>query len=365
MEKILILANDSGGLYHFRGELIQDLSQEYEVICAVPNDEFVSELESVGGKSLVIPFDRTGTNPIKDVVLLQTYRKQIKAIKPKCVLTYTIKPNIYGGFACRVTHTPYIANITGLGNALEKKNLLQPILLRMMKSGLKGAKTVFIQNTENERFLVNHGVINGKHEIIPGSGVNLVKFAMMEYPNNDVVNFSFFGRMIKEKGIEQYLDAAEAIHAEYPNTLFHICGNPTDAYVNRVKELESKGIVKYHGMVRDVREVHLYSDCTVHPTFYPEGMSNVLLESCACGRPIITTDRPGCREIVDDGVNGYIVKERDSEDLVEKIKKMLALTREQRNQMGLEGRAKVEREFDRSIVVQKYKSAIRDLNKSI
>jgi glycosyltransferase involved in cell wall biosynthesis len=359
MDKILILANDSGGLFHFRGELIQRLSENFEVICGVPNDEFEHELESVGGKCLLIPFNRTGTNPIKDIALLYTYHKHIKSLRPKYVLTYTIKPNIYGGIACRLSNTPYIANITGLGNAVEKKNPLQPILLLMLKLGLKGARKVFFQNVANERFLSTKGIITGSHEIIPGSGVNLEKFALMEYPRNEVINFSFFGRMIKEKGIEQYLDAAEAIHQKYHNTLFHICGNPTENYINRVKELEKRGIVHYHGMVRDVREVHQYSDCTVHPTFYPEGMSNVLLESCACGRPIITTDRPGCREIVVDGVNGFLINERDSEDLIDKIGKFMALSWEQKKEMGTAGRKKVEAEFDRKIVIDRYLKEIQ------
>ena len=354
MDKILILANDSGGLYHFRGELIQRLSKEYEVLCIVPNDEFEHELESVGGRCLVVPFNRTGTNPVKDLNLIMSYLKRIKSIKPKCVFTYTIKPNIYGGIACRISRTPYVANITGLGNAVEKKSTLQSVVLKMMKFGLKDANKVFFQNKANEEFLLSKGIITGAHEIIPGSGVNLQKFTLMEYPHNETINFSFFGRMIKEKGIEQYLDAAETVHNKYPNTLFHICGNPTDDYIGRVNELERKGIVKYHGMVRDVREVHLYSDCTVHPTFYPEGMSNVLLESCACGRPIITTDRPGCREIVDDGVNGFIVKEKDSQDLIAKIEMFLELSREERQQLGMAGRAKVEKEFDRNLIVQKY-----------
>ena len=361
MEKILILANDSGGLYHFRGELIQRLSKKYEVICMVPNDEFGHELESVGGRCLVVPFNRTGKNPVKDFDLIMSYQRHIKSIKPKCVFTYTVKPNIYGGIACRLSHTPYVANITGLGNAVEKKSALQLVVLKMLKIGLKDAKKVFFQNKANEEFLLSNGIITGAHEIIPGSGVNLEKFTVMEYPHNEIIQFSFFGRMIKEKGIEQYLDAAEVIHNKYPNTLFHICGNPTDDYISRVNELEQKGIVKYHGMVRDVREVHLYSDCTVHPTFYPEGMSNVLLESCACGRPIITTDRPGCREIVDDGVNGFIVNERDTQDLIAKIEKMLRLSRKERAQLGLAGRTKVEREFDRRIIIDKYVEIISEI----
>lgn len=359
MEKILILANDSGGLYHFRGELIQNLSKDYEVLCSVPNDEFRSELEIVGGKCYITQFDRTGTNPLKDARLLLTYKKLIERLRPKCVLTYTVKPNIYGGIACRMTKTPYLVNITGLGNAIEKQSNFQALLLKMLKVGIKEANIVFFQNTENEKFLVERGIISGKYELIPGSGVNLRKFTLMDYPHNEKISFSYFGRMIKAKGIEQYLDAAETIHRRYPNTLFNICGNPTDEYIKRVEGLEKAGVVKYHGMVKDVRKVHEFSDCTVHPSFYPEGMSNVLLESCALGRPIITTNRPGCGEIVDDGVNGFLVKEQDSQDLVEKIEKFINLAWKERETMGINARKKVEKEFDRDIVVNRYIKEIK------
>jgi galacturonosyltransferase len=159
---------------------------------------------------------------------------------------------------------------------------------------------------------------------------------------------------MREKGIDQYLEAAEYIRDKYPNTRFHICGYCEEDYQDKLKELSDKNVILYHGCIRDVREMHKISSCTIHPTYYPEGLSNVLLESLACCRPIITTDRSGCREVVDDNINGFIVKQNDTEDLIRKIEKFLALSHEEKMYMGLVGRKKVEREFDRTIVVNKY-----------
>jgi galacturonosyltransferase len=166
---------------------------------------------------------------------------------------------------------------------------------------------------------------------------------------------------MKEKGVDQYLEAAEYIKSKYPNTVFHVCGFCEQAYEEKLKELTEKGIINYHGMVRNVAEVLKDIQCTIHPTYYPEGIANVLLESCACARPIITTDRAGCREVVDDGVNGFVVKQRDSQDLIEKIEKFLALSHDEKIAMGLAGRAKVEKEFDRQIVVEKYCEEIKGI----
>ena len=190
--------------------------------------------------------------------------------------------------------------------------------------------------------------------MLPGSGVNLSRFTVKDYPCDDVIKFAFISRIMKEKGIDQYLEAAKIIKEKYPNTEFHICGFCEAEYEGMLKEYNDGNVVIYHGMVRDVADFMSAMHCIIHPTYYPEGLSNVLLESCACGRPIITTNRAGCREVVEDGVNGYVVKEKNSQDLIEKIEMFLSKSIEERRQMGLAGRKKVEREFDRKIVVEKY-----------
>ncbi|WHH57480.1 glycosyltransferase [Petroclostridium sp. X23] len=198
------------------------------------------------------------------------------------------------------------------------------------------------------------GIVKGKQRLIPGSGVNLNYYKVLDYPSDDIINFLFISRVMRQKGIEQYLEAAEYIKSKYPNIEFHVLGFCEGAYEDKLVEMQARAIIKYHGMQSDVRRFHKISHCTIHPTFYPEGMSNVLLESAACGRPIIATNRSGCREIIDDGVNGYIVEQQSSKDLIKKIEKFLALDYKEKKRMGLAGREKIEREFDRQIVIDNY-----------
>jgi galacturonosyltransferase len=307
--------------------------------------------------------DRHGTNPLQELKLISFYKELIKKVKPDIVFTYTIKPNVYGGIVCSKLNIPYIANITGLGTAVENDGIMQKLTLFLYKKGLKKAQKVFFQNSSNRDFMLSKGVITGAYGMLPGSGVNLNQYHVMNYPERDLINFLFIARVMKEKGIDQYLDAAETIHKKYPQTIFNICGAYEPEYDRtRMEKLISDGIVVYHGLVNDIAEMHKTSACTIHPTYYPEGLSNVLLESCACGRPIITTDRPGCREVVDNGINGYIVNQKDSKDLIDKIEKFLSMSFEERKQMGLAGRAKAEREFDRQIVVEAYIREIETVN---
>ncbi|MFL2122535.1 glycosyltransferase family 4 protein [Marinilactibacillus psychrotolerans] len=358
MGKILILANNDIGLYKFRKELIEELLKDNQVFISLPNGKFVKELVNMGCEFINTNISRRGTNPITDLRLMFEYKKILNRVKPDVVLSYTIKPNVYGGMMCRLTKTPYISNITGLGTAVENGGVLQSITIFLYKLALKNASCVFFQNKENTEFINSKGIIKGKQKIIPGSGVNLEHYQVSNYPDDNIINFLFISRVMKQKGIDQYLDAANYIREKYPNTQFHILGFCEESYEEKLKDMHDKGIIQYHGMQSDVRMFHKISHCIIHPTFYPEGMSNVLLESAACGRPIITTNRSGCREIVDDGVNGYVVEEQNSQDLIEKVEGFLELRYEDKKQMGLAGRAKVEREFDRQIVVNSYKDEI-------
>src|SRR5690625_4246303 len=357
--KVLVLANFGMGLYNFRKELLQELiDRGYEVYISISNDEYVPKLVKLGCKFIDTPVSRRGTNPITDFKLFRKYRKIIKKINPDVVLTYTIKPNIYGGLASKLLKTPYIANITGLGTAVENGGLLQKTTLFLYKAALKRAKCVFFQNKENKDFLVNKKVVKGNNRVLPGSGVNLKKYTLMDYPDDDIIKFLFISRVMKEKGIDQYLEAAEHIKKIHPNTEFHVVGFCEEAYEGKLKDFNDRGIIKYHAQQNNVRSFYQITHCTVHPTYYPEGMSNVLLESAASGRPIITTNRSGCREIVEDGVNGYLVEQKNSEDLVCKIQLFLSISHKEKEWMGLFGRLKVEKEFDRKIVVQNYLNEI-------
>ena len=353
---VLILANSSSGLYQFRKELLESLLKKgHQVYFCVPKGDFVADLQQMGGLFIDTEISRHGTNPITDLNLLAKYLKIIRSVKPGIIFTYTIKPNIYGGIASLLCGVPYVSNITGLGTAVENEGVLQKITLALYKIGLCKSQKVFFQNQANQNFMLMHKVVKGAYSLLPGSGVNLKRFTPLPYPADDCgIHFVFIGRIMREKGIDQYLDAAEVIKQKYPLSKFHICGYCEKEYQGRLEELVARNLVIWHGEVRDIREILKNVHCTIHPSFYPEGISNVLLESSACARPIITTNRSGCREVVEDGVNGFVVKQRNSEDLIQKIEKFLALSHEQKMQMGLAGRCKVEREFDRKNVVDAY-----------
>lgn len=359
--KVLIVANADIGLYKFRKELLEELVKEHEVYIALPKGEFYEELVTIGCKYIVTTLDRHGINPIKEIALYIKYKKIIKDIKPDIVFTYTIKPNVYAGMACASLNVPYVANITGLGTAVEKTGILQLVTLSLYKLGLRKAQKVFFQNSENRDFMLKKQTINGNYDLLPGSGVNLNNYKVSKYPSGDTVDFVFVSRIMKEKGIEQYLDAASVIRKRYPETRFHICGFCEQNYEEKLKSLNDNGTIIYHGLVKDMSQIYQQMSCTIHPTYYPEGLSNVLLESAASGRPIITTNRSGCREVVDNGVNGYVVEERNSKDLIEKVEIFLSKSVEERKEMGLAGRRKVEREFDRQIVIDKYMGEIKKL----
>lgn len=363
MKKVLILVNHDVVIYNFRKELVERLlKDEYEVYISSPYGERIDDLVAMGCKHIEAKIARHGTNVIEELKLLNYYKKIIKEIEPDVVLSYTIKPNIYGGMACRMLKIPYIANITGLGTAVENRGLMQNITITLYRIAFKKINCLFFQNTENRQFFIDKSLAVDKHRLIPGSGVNLEHFNVLDYPSDETIEFTFISRIMKEKGIEQYIEAAEYIRNKYPNTRFHICGFCEETYEDKLRILHNKGVIQYHGMQRDIREILAKTHCTIHPTYYPEGMSNVLLESAACGRPIITTNRSGCRETVDDGVNGFIVEQQNSRDLIEKIEKFLKLSYEEKRLMGLAGRKKVEKEFDRQIVVEAYMDEIGNIN---
>lgn len=359
--KVLILANNDLGLYNFRKELIERLILENnEVYISLPKGKRIKDLEAMGCKYIETEVDRRGTNLEKDFKLLLKYNKIIKENKPDIVLTYTIKPNIYGGIICRINKRPYICNITGLGTALENKGILKKITILLYKIALKKVNCCFVQNTENLDFMKKNIGKEIPYKLIPGSGVNLEKYKLLEYPKeNDKIRFLFISRIMKEKGIEQYLETAEYITKKYTNTEFHILGFCEQEYEKRLEELQEEGIIQYHGRQDDIIPYLKECSCLIHPSYYPEGMSNVLLEASASGRPVITTNRSGCKEIIEENKNGFIVKEKDSKDLIEKVEKFIKLSNEEKRKMGLYGRKKVEKEFDRNIVINSYLNEIQ------
>lgn len=354
MSKVLFLVNHEIVIYNFRLELVERmLADGHTVVISSPPGELIDRLVALGCQFRPVEFHRRSVNLLDEMRLYRTYRKLLKEEKPDFVLTYTIKPNLYGGMACARAGIPYVETVAGLGSAVERKSLMQSAALCLYRRALRGAQRVFFQNEENLAFFTRKKLAQGKRVLLPGSGVNLQRFTVLPYPPDDTVEFVYFSRIMKEKGIDQYFEAAEYIRAKYPQTRFHVCGFCEEAYEERLQELHDRGVIIYHGMVRDVKKVLAQAHCTIHPTYYPEGLSNVLLESAACGRPLIATDRSGCREVVDDGQNGFLIRQMDAKDLISKIERFLALPWEERRAMGLASRSKAEREFDRQIVVER------------
>lgn len=365
MSKILILTNSITGLRSFRIEVMKKFRDEgHSVTIYCPFHKETQEFLDIGCEvKFVKNIQRRGTSILTDIKLFFEYFKILGKEKPDIVFTYTIKPNIYGAMACAVRGIPCAPNITGLGSAVENGGKMQKLTVFLYKLGFVRVKKVFFQNQENMDFFVKKKISLGKHELLPGSGVNLERFSYEEYPPEGKTEFAFISRIMKEKGADQYLDAAEYIKEKYPDTVFHVCGNCEESYEERLRDMHDRGVIIYHGRLSDVRVVLRKVHCVVHPTYYPEGMSNVLLESSATGRPIITTNRSGCREVIDEGVNGFIVQQKNTEDVIAKIEKFLSLDYETRKEMGKAGRKKVEAEFDRNIVIEKYMDAFNTYSK--
>lgn len=361
--KILVLSNSAGGLYHFKLELLEALlGKGHDVFFCVPDKQdamFVQLLETVGCTYIHTPMSRRGVNPIDDIMLVRQYQRVAKDVRPDVILSYTIKPNLYGSFVAARARIPIIMNITGLGSALQTGKL-KSLVTRMYRYAGKHAAVVFFENKANmDWFLINRLVAPEKTRLIPGSGVNLEKFRPLPKINDDgVVRFLFIGRIMRDKGIEEYLAAAARIRRQHPDTEFQIVGSYEE---ERYREwLEGNDDVRYLGRSDDVREQIREVDCIVHPSYH-EGMSNVLLEGAAMGKPLIASNIPGCREVIDDGVNGFVFEPRCVDDLVDKLERFLSMDRNKWVNMGMKSREKVEREFDRNLVVNAYLEAIEEI----
>lgn len=354
-KSILVLANNDIGLYRFRTELLRALlSQGNEVFISLPDGEFIPTLEKLGCHFLDTRIDRRGMNPCRDIKLFFQYYKILRQLQPELVITYTIKPNIYGGIACRMKHVPYAANITGLGSAIENGGLLRSFVLALYKISLKCAKVIFFENSKNRDVLVAEGVVpKGKDVVLNGAGVNLQEYPYQPYPENKPIRFLFVGRVMREKGVDEFFAAAKRMKKVFGASVeFHIVGSFEESYKATMDELEQANIVIYHGYQADVKPFYSMAHCIVLPSYH-EGMSNVLLEAAASGRPLITSDIPGCREAVENNVSGYLCPVRNSDKLYEAMKNFAELPIAACAVMGKKGRAHMEEFFDKRAVVQK------------
>lgn len=365
-KKVLILVNHEIVIYNFRKELVERLlSSGYEVIISCPYGERIRKLEKMGCKCIDIKLDRHGKHLFKEFKLISEYISLAKIEKPDIILSYTIKPNLYGSIMSRICNIPILINITGLGSAIKEKSLLSSFILFAYKVFFRNARKVYCQNSENYKFLKAKKVICENGELLPGSGVNLEEFDYQEYnySSGEKIKFGFVSRIMKEKGIEEYLQVAKEIRAEHGDKVeFHICGFCEENYKDILEIYEKKKIIIYHGMLDNMKEFYKEINCIIHPSYH-EGMANVVLEASACGRPAIVSDIPGCKEAVSHGKTGYCAKVKDVNSLKNYVEKFLNLSLDEQRKMGKNARQKMVEQFNREIIIGHYMQEIKSIEK--
>lgn len=350
--KIMILANHDVGLYQFRKELIEELLKDNEVVISLPDGEMIDLLTRMGCKYIYTEIDRRGINPFRDIKLVFDYKKIIMSERPDLIITYTIKPNIYGGYVCSKLKIPYAINITGLGTAFEKGGLLKKLVTFLYKISCKKAKVVFFENEANRNLFVEERIVDKEKTYrLNGAGVNLKKYSLLDYPRDNRIKFLFMGRVMAEKGITELFEAMKRLIGEGVNCELNVIGGYEENFKAVIEKYESEGWLHYFGYQKDVRPFIEACHCMVLPSWH-EGMANTNLEGAASGRPIITTNIPGCKEAVIDNRTGFLVKKRDVNDLYIKLKCFTEMSYEKRKNMGIEGRKHMEKVFDKTKVVR-------------
>lgn len=350
--KILILANLDLGLYRFRKELISALLKEHQVYISLPYGEMVEPLKEMGCIFRETPVDRRGVNPLTDLGLFLAYGKLVREIRPDLVITYTIKPNIYGSLACRLHRVPYAVNVTGLGTAFEKEGLLQTLVTHMYRPALKKARVVFTENQSIKKQLAQKRIVSADRiQVLSGAGINLEDFGYLPYPRNPVFTFLFIGRIMQEKGIGELLEAVQELNQEGRTCRLDLVGFCEEDYREKLERGEKEGWIRNFGFQKDVRPFIEGADCFVLPSWH-EGMANTNLECAASGRPVVTSDIPGCREAVRDKVTGFLCRSRNAGSLKEAMGRVMDLSVQEREAMGRAGRRYMEEKFDKKDVVR-------------
>ena len=358
MQKIMFLTNHSYMFYQFRRELAQDLLQDYEVVISTPFNGREEDLELLGCKVIETKFQRRGISPTAELQLYRTYLQILAEEKPDFVITYSIKPNVYGGRACQKLGIPYAVNVQGMGTAFEKQGLKQ-VAAGLYREACKGARVVFFENTSDAQYFIDPNIVRKDLAfVVPGAGVNTTYYAYSPMEDHDKFHFLYLGRIMKEKGVDELFEAMRRIHSEYPDTVLDIVGFTEEDYEDTINQLVKDGIAVFHGFHKDPRPFYVSSDCVVLPSYH-EGMSNVLLEAASTGRLLITTNIPGCKEAVELGKTGYLVKPKDTDSLYRMMKKALSLPKEELNEISHKAREKMEYEFTKEEVVKLTRNACR------
>jgi len=359
-KKVAIITNHSYMLYRFRKELIEALMVDNEVVLVMPFTGHEDDFKAMGLKCIHTELDRRSINPLKDLKLIRNYSEILKREKPDCVITYSIKPNIYAGYLCGKQKIPFYANVQGLGTAFQKPGLAQFVTL-LYKTALKKAKIVFFENEINAAEFRKRGILTkDKQVVLHGAGINLEEYEYRPYHAHEPLHFLYVGRIMTEKGMDELFGAVRRLHADGEKFVLDVVGffdEGNDEYQKQVEELAAEGIAVFHGKQDDPRPYYEAADCVVMPSYH-EGLSNVLLEAAAIGRPIITTNIPGCREAVEHKKTGLLCKVRNEDSLYRAMKAFLKYPEVKREAFGKAGRKKMEAEFDKKAVVAETMKAI-------
>jgi len=365
--KVALVANTAWYLQNFRRALIERLQSEgYSVITVAPPDEYVSELLALGAAFHGMPMDSKGANPLTDLRLVLAFRKLFREERPACVLTFTVKPNVYATFAATSLGIPVVSNVSGLGTAFIRRNWVTTVVRVLYRAALRRATTTFFQNPDDlQLFLQAKLVPSAKARLLPGSGVDVDRFSPMPVPLDSRVSFTFLllGRLLWDKGVGEFVEAARRLRPRHAKTRFLLMGfaeteNRTAIPIKTIEGWVNEGLVSYLPPALDVRPALAAADCVVLPS-YREGTPRSLLEASSMEIPVITSDAPGCRQVVEDGVTGYLARVRDAGDLAEKMERMLLLATDARTEMGRRGRRKMVDEYDERIVIDAYLEAVR------
>lgn len=354
--KIVLIGNSDLVLYNFRKELISTLIKKYdEVILISPIGDKIQLLTNFGCKHYSWNLKRHSINPFqlyKEFIFLF---KLIKKIKPNYILSFTIKPNIFSGIISNILNINFIPNITGLGRIFIRQSLLRSLVIYLYRKVFIKAKVIFLQNKSDFDFFSSLNLFPHKLFLLPGSGVNLEEFKFVKYPKETSgINFLYLGRIIKEKGIYLYIEAAKIIKTKYKNVNFIVAGFTEKKHDTIFRKAIKEGTIVYKGNLINV--FHLISNihCLIQPSFYPEGISNVILESSAVGRPVITSNNSGCIDAVLNNETGFIFKKGELNELINSIEKYITLSFEDKNKFSINSRKFMHENFDRKIVINTY-----------
>ncbi|NOE84977.1 glycosyltransferase family 4 protein [Vibrio cholerae] len=359
--KLIMVANTAWSVFNFRHTLIKDLlSSGVELYVIAPEDKFSAKLVDMGCQVLDLPMQAKGVNPIADLALMLRLLRHYREIKPDFIIHYTIKPNIYGSLAAKLAGIPSLAITTGLGYTFVNQNVVSQVAQQLYKFAFRYPKEVWFLNEDDRSVFLEHHLIEpDKAVLLHGEGVNLNHFVPSDKPQSDEnIRFLLIARMLRDKGVCEFVEAARQIRQRYPNAIFQLLGdcsvlNPSVIGREEIALWEKEGIVEYLGTTDDVRPIIAQADCLVLPS-YREGIPRTMIESAAMAKPLIVSDAPGCRDVVLDGQTGYLCEVKNAKALAQRCEQFLTLSDSEKQAMGNAGRSFMEAKFDENLVIKQY-----------